>query len=238
MQPLAASRHARPSSRQAGLKEEHAMKRFHVHVAVSDLSQSIRFYETLFGVPPTVAKDDYAKWMLDDPRVNFAISSRSESAAEGIDHLGIQVDDERELASIDARLKEAEQTVPQSERCPMLLRPLRQGVEHRSFGPVLGNLSHAWRDHDLWHRPRRAPKRQRLLRAEAGARRGTGRIVLLRLSGGGRHAESSIQRHVSLYRQFGTQHPGGIDSQSSRRGALSRLQRGKLSQERAAPLRP
>ena len=87
------------------------MKRFHVHVAVSDLRQSIRFYETLFGVPPTVAKADYAKWMLDDPRVNFAISSRSTNAAEGVDHLGIQVDDERELAAIDGRLRDAEQAV-------------------------------------------------------------------------------------------------------------------------------
>jgi catechol 2,3-dioxygenase-like lactoylglutathione lyase family enzyme len=87
------------------------MKRFHVHVAVSDLSQSIRFYETLFGVPPTVTKDDYAKWMLDDPRVNFAISARSTNVAEGVDHLGIQVDDQRELAAIDGRLKDAEQAV-------------------------------------------------------------------------------------------------------------------------------
>ncbi len=87
------------------------MKRFHVHVAVSDLAQSIRFYETLFGVPPTVTKDDYAKWMLDDPRVNFAISSHTDNPALGVDHLGIQVDDERELAAIDARLKDAEQTV-------------------------------------------------------------------------------------------------------------------------------
>ncbi len=87
------------------------MKRFHVHVAVSDLDQSVRFYETLFGAPPTVRKDDYAKWMLDDPRVNFAISARGGAAGQGLDHLGIQVDDERELAAIDARLKEAEQAV-------------------------------------------------------------------------------------------------------------------------------
>lgn len=87
------------------------MKRFHVHVAVSDLDQSIRFYELLFGVPPTVLKDDYAKWMLDDPRVNFAISARTGGLDQGVDHLGIQVDDERDLAAIDARLKQAEQPV-------------------------------------------------------------------------------------------------------------------------------
>ena len=83
------------------------MKRFHLHVAVSDLDQSIRFYETLFGVAPSVRKDDYAKWMLDDPRVNFAISMRAESTPQGVDHLGIQVDDVRELAAIDTRLKQA-----------------------------------------------------------------------------------------------------------------------------------
>jgi len=87
------------------------MKRVHVHVAVSDLDQSIRFYETLFGASPNIVKNDYAKWMLDDPRVNFAISMRDANAAQGVDHLGIQVDDERELAAIDARLKEAEQAV-------------------------------------------------------------------------------------------------------------------------------
>jgi len=87
------------------------MKRFHVHVAVNDLSQSVRFYETLFGAPPTIVKDDYAKWMLDDPRVNFAISARGENIGLGVDHLGIQVEDARELAAIDARLKDAEQAV-------------------------------------------------------------------------------------------------------------------------------
>lgn len=66
------------------------MKRLHVHVAVEDLSTSIGFYATLFGAQPTVVKDDYAKWMLDDPRVNFAISARQREA--GIEHLGIQVD--------------------------------------------------------------------------------------------------------------------------------------------------
>jgi catechol 2,3-dioxygenase-like lactoylglutathione lyase family enzyme len=66
------------------------MKRLHVHVSVADLAQSIRFYSTLFAAEPAVTKPDYAKWMLDDPRVNFAISSRSEAA--GLDHLGIQVE--------------------------------------------------------------------------------------------------------------------------------------------------
>ncbi len=82
------------------------MKRFHVHVAVHDVQQSIRFYSALFGVPPSVTKEDYAKWMLDDPRVNFAISQRGEDT--GVRHLGIQVEDRAELADVYSRLQRAE----------------------------------------------------------------------------------------------------------------------------------
>ena len=81
------------------------MKRLHVHVAVEDLAESIGFYSTLFGVEPVVLKDDYAKWMLDDPRVNFAISDRA--AVSGVDHLGIQVETGEELAELAGRLKAA-----------------------------------------------------------------------------------------------------------------------------------
>ena len=83
------------------------MKRFHVHVGVSDLDQSIAFYATLFGAQPTVTKTDYAKWMLDDPRVNFAISAEHH-AAKGIEHLGIQAENEGELSEVYARLKAAD----------------------------------------------------------------------------------------------------------------------------------
>ena len=79
------------------------MKRLHVHVSVDDLDQSRRFYSTLFAAEPTVVKDDYVKWMLDDPRVNFAISTRAGRAA-GISHLGIQAEDETELAEVYERL--------------------------------------------------------------------------------------------------------------------------------------
>ena len=79
------------------------MKRLHVHVSVDDLAQSTRFYSTLFAAEPTVVKDDYVKWMLDDPRVNFAISTRPGRAA-GISHLGIQAEDETELAEVYDRL--------------------------------------------------------------------------------------------------------------------------------------
>lgn len=82
------------------------MKRLHVHLSVEDMPASIRFYAALFGTQPTVAHDDYAKWMLDDPRVNFAISSRG--AAPGLDHLGIQVETKDELADAYARLRTAD----------------------------------------------------------------------------------------------------------------------------------
>jgi catechol 2,3-dioxygenase-like lactoylglutathione lyase family enzyme len=81
------------------------MKRLHVHTAVTDLNEAIRFYSHLFAAEPTVRKDDYAKWMLDDPRVNFAISARGEES--GIRHLGIQVESEAELAEVYQRLENA-----------------------------------------------------------------------------------------------------------------------------------
>ena len=87
--------------------------RFHVHVAVPDLQQSIRFYSTLFGMQPSVVKEDYAKWMLEDPRVNFAISHRG--GAEGLNHLGFQVDDAGELEQIHARLDQAEAAVTEEK---------------------------------------------------------------------------------------------------------------------------
>lgn len=82
------------------------MKRFHVHVGVADLDASIAFYSGLFGSEPTVTKADYAKWMLDDPRINFAISQKC-GAAKGIEHLGMQVEDQAELAEVYGRLKAA-----------------------------------------------------------------------------------------------------------------------------------
>ena len=85
------------------------MKRFHVHVAVHDLQQSIRFYSSLFGAAPSVTKDDYAKWMLDDPRVNFAISARGAKA--GLDHLGLQAETGTELEEIGSRLAQADVSV-------------------------------------------------------------------------------------------------------------------------------
>ena len=81
------------------------MKRLHVHVAVENLPQSIGFYSVLLAAQPTVVKTDYAKWMLDDPRVNFAISTRGRQP--GLDHLGIQVENAEELQEVYGRLHKA-----------------------------------------------------------------------------------------------------------------------------------
>ena len=85
------------------------MKRLHVHVSVNDVDASVRFYSQLFATDPTVRKSDYARWMLDDPRVNFAISRRD--GRPGVQHLGIQVEDRDELAEVYERLRRAERPV-------------------------------------------------------------------------------------------------------------------------------
>ena len=85
------------------------MKRLHVHVAVDDLEASMNFYRSLFAAEPVVLKQDYAKWMLEDPRVNFAISRRG--AKPGIEHLGIQAETNQELGEIYERLRRAERPV-------------------------------------------------------------------------------------------------------------------------------
>ena len=82
------------------------MKRFHVHVAVDDLSTAVKFYSTMFGAQPAVLKFDYAKWMVEDPRINFAISARG--AAPGVNHLGFQLDSDEEFRAMQAQLQEAD----------------------------------------------------------------------------------------------------------------------------------
>lgn len=94
------------------------MKRFHVHVSVDDLDANVRFYSTVFGKPPTVLKPDYAKWMVEDPRINFAISKRG--IKSGVDHLGIQVESETELTALRDQVAAAEIAAldqPNSECC-------------------------------------------------------------------------------------------------------------------------
>jgi len=91
------------------------MKRLHVHVSVKDLPASIRFYQTLFGAEPSVTKPDYAKWMLEDPRVNFAISTHRQPV--GLSHLGFQVDTDEELQGMRAQLEAADaRMAEQTER--------------------------------------------------------------------------------------------------------------------------
>lgn len=91
------------------------MKRLHVHVSVEDLSTSIQFYSTMFGAEPTVTKPDYAKWLLDDPRVNFAISMGNHERS-GIQHLGVQVESHAELGEVYGRIRAAERPVLEEGR--------------------------------------------------------------------------------------------------------------------------
>lgn len=88
------------------------MKRFHVHIAVDNLQDNIHFYSALFGIEPSVSKPDYAKWMLDDPYINFAISARG--AKPGLDHVGIQVDSDDALTEVNQRLTQA--SLPAAEQ--------------------------------------------------------------------------------------------------------------------------
>ncbi len=92
------------------------MKRLHVHVSVKDLAASIRFYQTLFGTEPTVTKTDYAKWMLEDPRVNFAISTHRQPV--GVNHLGFQVDTDEELRGMRAQLEAADSRMLEESEQP------------------------------------------------------------------------------------------------------------------------
>jgi len=92
------------------------MKRFHIHVSVPSLSDSIRFYSQLFGAAPAVEKSDYAKWMLEDPRVNFAISTHRQPV--GVNHLGFQVDTEEELRGLQTQLQAADARMIQEDQQP------------------------------------------------------------------------------------------------------------------------
>ena len=85
------------------------MKRFHVHVGVEDIATSVRFYSRVFGAEPSVLKEDYAKWMVEDPRINFAISARG--SRTGVNHLGLQVDTPEELQAMRDQLAAADASV-------------------------------------------------------------------------------------------------------------------------------
>ena len=118
------------------------MKRLHVHVSVEDITQSVRFYSTL-SAEPAVTKPDYAKWMLDDPRVNFAISTRS--GETGLDHLGIQVETPDELHEVYERLQQADR--------PVLVEGATTccyAKSEKSWTMDPQNFPHLRRKHGLW----------------------------------------------------------------------------------------
>ena len=92
------------------------MKRFHLHVSVKDLDESVRFYSTLFATPPAVRHADYAKWMIEDPRINFAISTDRQPA--GVNHLGFQLDSDDELRAMHAQLEAADSKLIEESQQP------------------------------------------------------------------------------------------------------------------------
>ena len=104
------------------------MKRMHVHVAVENIPNAIGFYSALFATQPAVVKSDYAKWMLDDPRVDFAISTRGKQP--GLDHLGIQVETKGELSDVYFRLRQAGGTVIEQGQTPHQVTDAGAGAEN------------------------------------------------------------------------------------------------------------
>jgi len=134
------------------------MKRFHAHVMVDDLETSVRFYSTLFGTEPAVLRADYAKWMLDDPRVNFAITAGATS--KGLDHLGLQVESDEDLAVIAQRFEDAGKSVVRQENASCCYARGNKGwvsdpsgilwETFHTFGE--GDVSTVWREHRVWKR--------------------------------------------------------------------------------------
>ena len=144
------------------------MKRFHVHVSVPDLDSSIRFYSTLFGTEPAVVKGDYAKWMLEDPRVNFAISQRG--GKPGLNHLGLQTDSDGELEVAERAAATSRPFDACREGDGLLLCALEQVLGHRPHRHCLGDVPHAWRGPDLQRRRRDGiGRRRRALLHSGGA---------------------------------------------------------------------
>jgi catechol 2,3-dioxygenase-like lactoylglutathione lyase family enzyme len=114
------------------------MKRLHIHVRVETLDESIRFYRLLFGAEPLKTKPDYAKWLLNDPRMNFAISTRAKT--KGLDHLGIHVDDEAELTDLRERLKADDMPVIDEGETRLLLCGVGQILDSRPGRYSMGSL--------------------------------------------------------------------------------------------------
>ena len=149
------------------------MKRLHVHMAVENLPQSIGFYSALFAAEPAVVKTDYAKWMLDDPRVNFAISTRGRQP--GLDHLGIQVENADELQEVYARLRQAGGNIIEQGQTACCYAKSEKswiddpaGIAWETF-LTSGESTDLWRRHRRARCPRGARKAKRLLRAASRA---------------------------------------------------------------------
>jgi len=130
------------------------VKRMHVHVSVEDITNSIGFYSALFAAPPAVVKPDYAKWMLDDPRVNFAISTRGRQP--GLDHLGIQVESQDELQEVYARLREAGGDIIEQGQTACCYAKSEKSWIDDPAGISWETFFHHGGEHKLWRRERRA----------------------------------------------------------------------------------
>jgi catechol 2,3-dioxygenase-like lactoylglutathione lyase family enzyme len=182
------------------------MKRMHVHVSVDNLQQSVAFYSALFAAKPSVVKTDYAKWMLDDPRVNFAISARGRQV--GLDHLGIQVEDKDELNEVYARLHTAGGNVieqgqtnccyAKSEKSWSTIQPALRGRRSWPLAKVPTTAMASAK------RASRAPRRA----ARLSPRRLKLLLAAVRVSET-RNDRSTLQRTVSLHGQFRALDYGG-----------------------------
>ena len=193
------------------------MKRFHVHVAVDDLKQSIGFYSALFAAEPAVIKTDYAKWMLDDPRVNFAISTRGRQP--GLDHLGIQAESGDELKEIYARLHKAGGNIIEQGQTACCYAKSEKswiddpaGISWETFLTTGESIDYG---DGTGERVARVAHEKSCCAPQVAA---AGRRV--RLPGRVRpcRGRSTIQRAVSLHRQFGPLHYGGSHLEQARRG--------------------
>lgn len=130
------------------------MKRMHLHVAVENLDHSIGFYSALFGCPPTKRKPDYAKWMLEDPRINFAISCRG--TKPGLDHLGFQAEDETELEELRSRIDQAGLIVTESGKTTCCYSQSDKSWVQDPSG-IPWEVYHTMADAELYHKGTKEP---------------------------------------------------------------------------------
>ena len=193
------------------------MKRFHVHVAVDDLNRSIGFYSALFAAEPSVIKSDYAKWMLDDPRVNFAISTRGRQP--GLDHLGIQAESGEELKEICARLHQAGGTVIEQGQTSCCYAKSEKSWIDDPAGISWETFHTRGKASSMATGPASASPGSRM-RSRAVRRRRRSMSLPPHLAVRRREAcrGRTIQRAVSVHRQLGALCHGGSDLEQGRGG--------------------